>query len=49
MVPAWQDLRERDPAFFFKAYEAMFLVTMASLKKILFELGSHGFRERDER
>jgi len=49
MVPAWEDLRERDLVFFFKALEAMFLVAMASLKKMLFGLGSLDFGERDER
>jgi len=49
IVPAWQDLGERDLMPFFKAYEAMFFVAMASLKKMLFELGNLNFGERDER
>jgi len=49
MIPAWQDLRERDLVFFFEAYEATFLVAMASLKKVLFGLRSLDFGERDER
>jgi len=40
MVPPWQDLRAKDLVFFFKAQEAMFLAAMASLKKMLFGLGS---------
>jgi len=39
MVPAWRDLQERDPVFFFEAFEAM--------KKMLFRLGSVNFGERD--
>jgi len=35
--------------FFFEACKATFLVAIASLKKILFGLGSLNFRERDER
>jgi len=49
MVPTWQDLREKDSMFFFKASEATFLVAMASLNKMLFGLGSLGFGERDGR
>ena len=49
MVPALLDLREKDPMFFFEACEATFLVAVASLKKMLFRLGSLDFRERDER
>jgi len=36
IVPAWQDLQERDSMFFFKACEPMVLVAMASLKGMLF-------------
>jgi len=35
--------------FFFETYEATFFVVMASLKKMLFRLGSADFGERDER
>ena len=49
MVSAWKDLRVRDPVFFFEARKATFLVAMASLKKMLFGLGSVDFREKDER
>jgi len=42
MVPAWQDLLERDPVFF-EACEATFLVAMASLKKMLLRLGCLDF------
>jgi len=42
-------LRQRDPVFFVEAYEAMFLVVMASLKEMLFRLGSLYFKERGER
>jgi len=48
MVLAWQDFRERDIMFFFKACKAMF-VAMASLKKMLFGLASLDFGERDEK
>jgi len=48
MIPAWQDLLERDPVPFFKACEATFLVAMASLKRMLFGLESLDFGERDE-
>jgi len=46
---AWQDLRVRDPVFFFEACEITFLVAMASLNKMLFGLGSLDFGVRDER
>jgi len=46
MVSAWQDLREREAVLFFEACEAMFLVAMVSLKKMLFELGSLNWRKR---
>jgi len=39
----------RDSVFFFEAYEATFFVAMASLKKMLFGLGSLNFGERDEK
>jgi len=48
MLPAWQDLRERDLMFFFKACEAMFLVVMASMKEMLFGLTSLDFGQTDE-
>ena len=40
-------MRERDPVFFFETYEATFLVAMASLKEMLFGLGTLDFGERD--
>jgi len=43
MVPALKDVRVRDLVFFFKACKPTFLVAMASLKKMLFELGSLDF------
>ena len=49
MVPDGQDVREKDPMFFFEAYEAMLFVAMASLKKMLLRLESLDFGERDER
>jgi len=49
MVLAWKELRERDPMPLFKACGATFVVAMASLKKMLFGLGSLDFGERDER
>jgi len=48
MLPAWQDLRQKDPVFF-EARKATFLVAIASTKKMLFGLGSLDFGERDER
>jgi len=49
MVLAWQDLQERDLVFFSQACEVTFLVAMASLKKMLFGLGSLDFGERNVR
>jgi len=48
MVPPWQDLRERNLVFFFKACNAMFLAAMTSLKEMLLRLRSVDFGERDE-
>ena len=41
--------RERDLMFFFEVCEATFFVVMASLKKMVFQLESLHFEERDKR
>jgi len=46
IMPAWQDLREKDSVFFLEASEVTFLVAMSSLRKKVFNFGGRDKRLR---